>query len=746
MKKSNELMAYLKGLKRRIFFLFLFFLFISALFSRVSFDSIKTLSPPKIDGVLDDPVWKQAKGYSNFLSLSPHIGQPPKEKTIVYSAYDEDNLYFAFKCFDREPDKIIATVRKRDTIITEDFVEVFIDSHNDSQNAYMFAVNPLGIQMDGIMDVDANSDWSADFVWHSIGAKNAEGYVVEIKIPFQTLRFSEAKVVTMRVAFSRAIPRFTEQYISPEYNPEEGAFVGQLGFIQLEGINYKRIFEFLPSVTYMKRRERDQQDNLVSSVEKRLGLTSKLGITSDLTLDLTLNPDFSHIEIDEGQVDVNLRALPLYEEKRPFFLEGLEHFKFAGLGGNSPIEKIVHTRNIIEPIWGLKLSGKIGKSNIINSLFVVDDSQKTSDPLKVGMETENRYFGILRYKHLYKNDSYVGAIYTGKEYKFYTGEDIAKGYNRVGGLDLRMRLSGSMTMEAFFLYSYNKLYNEDAKRIDNTRGPAFGAKLNYESRKYYATLGYHELSPNFELASGRLIRNGLRIFSTDVERYFYPRADFIKNITLGYSGSLSRDRHYNLNEYSHLFYFNIRLPSNTILGFGYQFATEVFAGNVFEEDGFFISGRSQLTKQLLLTFSYNSGEFPFYLALLQGHLQILSFSVNFEPSRKFSTKFTVQRHLFHEDETKKEIYDVGIYRNKTILQLNKYLSIRGIIEYNTDKKQILADTLVEFTYIPGTVIHLGYGSSFNKEYEVNDRFFFQHDRFRETHSTLFFKASYLFRF
>ncbi|UCH97206.1 MAG: carbohydrate binding family 9 domain-containing protein [Candidatus Aminicenantes bacterium] len=721
----------------------------STLFARVPIEMIKILSPPRIDGVLDDPVWKKAKGYSDFISYYPDYGKLPKEKTIVYSAYDADNLYFAFKCFESDPGKVIGTIRKRDTIGSEDLVAIAIDSHNDGQNAYSFAINPRGIQQDGIMDSLGDFDFLADFIWESVGVIDAEGYTVEVRIPFKTLRFANTKIVKMRIGFFRKINRYSEQYSFPESLPK-GSSLEYLGFCQFEGIKHKRVLQVLPSVTYMKRRERNVDQALASFDEKNLGFTSKIGVTSDLTLDLTFNPDFSHIEIDEGQVDVNLRVEPLYEEKRPFFLEGLEHFHFA-VGDDFHIEKIVHTRNIVEPLWGLKLSGKIGRYSVINSLFSVDESPKNiaSEIPGPGEESGNNYYGIFRYKHLLKNDSYVGSIYTGKELRFNNdgeGETIS-GFHRVVGVDSRVRFRGFMTLEAFFLYSFNKLYNIDLEAVDNTKGPAFGGRFKYEDRKTLVALGYHELSSNFNLEVGRLLRKGIRSFSLEAERYIYPPSEFLKLVTLRYSGRLSRDTEYHMNEYAHQFAVAFQLPLSTQLSLRYDLATEVFAGGVFNKDTFFTFGSSRPSKHLQLTFIYSSGGSPFYHSLppFQGHLETLFISINFQPNKKFSTQFNWTNHIFHGDEVSTEDYNISIYRNKTIFQVNKYLSLRGIVEYDTGDKKILGDALVEFTYIPGTVIHLGYGSTFSKEYDLEGRTLHYH-HFEETRSSFFFKASYLFRF
>ncbi len=734
MTRRNENIIYPPGLKKEVWLILIFCCFTPALWGAISLDIPKTLLPPKIDGILNDEVWKNAKGYSDFISFFPDYGKLCEEKTLVYSAYDADNLFFAFKCYDRSPGKIIATLGKRDTIGGEDLVAVYIDSHNDGQNAYTFIINPLGIQLDGITDSNDSADFSSDLVWESAGVMDNEGYTIEVKVPFTTLRFSQAKIVKMKIGFLRKISRYTEQYAFPEWKPG-GAMITQLGLGQFEGIKYKRVMELLPAATYMKRRERDAGDQFVATADKDLGLTAKIGLTSDLTLDLTYNPDFSHIEMDEGQVDVNLRVDPLYEEKRPFFQEGLEHFKFAGCIEGMPIEKIVNTRAIIEPIWGLKLSGKIGHSGIINSLFTLDESPTYFEDLVSTEERktiENSYVGIFRYKYLFKKDCYVGGIYTGLKYR--------DGYHHVGGVDSKIRFSRFITAEAFFLHSLSK----PSDSVDLFEGSAWTGNINFENREYNVSLGYQDLARDFNLEIGRLTRYGIRVFSANAERYIFLKSNFLKLITLVYSGRLSRDKDSRTDEYSHEFYVNLRLPSFTSLTIGYNFATEVYKKILFDKDTFYIEFDSRFTKQLHLNFSYSSGEFPLYDELLQGNTNVLHCSLNFQPGNKFSTEFMVTRQSFHRDEGNYNNYNYSIYRNKTTFQVNKYLFLRGVVEYNDYYKRVLLDCLAGFLQIPGPGIYLGYGSTLERGFE--DMGFYRYDRLKETRSGLFFKASYLFRF
>jgi Domain of unknown function (DUF5916)/Carbohydrate family 9 binding domain-like len=710
-------------------------------------EALKTTEPPNIDGILDDALWKKTKGYSGLMSINPEFGKPAKQKTVVYTAYDKHYLYFGLQCYDNEPGKVLATVHKRDISGGDDLVGVWIDSHNDGQNAYFLISNPFGIQMDGILNPDGTSDMSQDFIFESVGKKHKDGYSVEIKIPFQSLRFSNANVVPMKIGFFRLIKRYSEQYAYPEWILSKGSRVEQLAQVKLEGIKYKRVFQLLPSVTYMDHRELDVTGKLARVEDKRvhMGLTSKIGITSDLTLDVTINPDFSYIESDKGQVDVNLRVDILREEKRPFFLEGLEHFMFAGTGFDTPIHFIVNTRNIIDPFFGLKLSGKLGNSGIINSLFSVDEAPTRHAKVESGEleDPGNNYFGIIRYKHLLGKESYVGGVITAKEFK--------DGSLRTGGLDSRLRLNGLMVLNVFYLRTIKDGIHPTDDGIDepeNSRDWAVGGNFEFDSKNYYALLGYHDLSKHFKMSPGRVVRTNYRKFSSLLERFIYTSSKLLKRITLGYDGFFARDKEFSMNEYSHRISTRFDFPLYSRLTVGYTFATEVYNGIRFDRNHVSIYGRTQPFKFLFMEVDFISGASPYYPTSEQGDIKELYLNVTLQPTEKFSSSFSFTRETLHHSISKEEIYNITIYRNKTTYQLNKHLSLRSILEYKTSQttRNLLCDALLEFTYIPGTVIHLGYGPMFEKERIMRDAEFRQWNHFRTIRSTVFFKASYLFRF
>ncbi|MHB8905125.1 MAG: carbohydrate binding family 9 domain-containing protein, partial [Melioribacteraceae bacterium] len=181
----------------------------------------KADKPPIIDGKLDDLIWQNALSVSEFKTFAPDFGKDGTEHTIAYAAYDSENLYFAFRCYDREPAKIKSSVSSRDNIISDDWVCINLDSFNDHQSLYAFYINPLGIQADSRFAA-GQEDFSADFIWYSAGKLTPDGYNIEINIPLKSIRYAEGNHVTMSVFFERFISRFSEHDSFPELDPAKG--------------------------------------------------------------------------------------------------------------------------------------------------------------------------------------------------------------------------------------------------------------------------------------------------------------------------------------------------------------------------------------------------------------------------------------------------------------------------------------------------------------------------------------------
>ncbi len=337
-----------------------------------SVNPVKTDSAPVIDGILDEVIWNSSTGISGFRTFTPDYGKEMPFNTIVWLSYDEENLYFAFRCFDDEPDKIKVSVDARDKIRQDDWVCVNLDSYNDHQTLYCIYANANGIQMD-TRYAAGKEDLGMDLVFYSAGKIDDKGYTVEMRLPLKSIRFSNREPVMMAATFERHISRLSTQGTFPPLDPDQGmAFLTQMQPIKYVGVKHYTLFEAIPALTYSYKGVQDMGKMTETENKPDAGITLKYGITSQLILDATINPDFSQVEADAGQVDANLRYQLFYPEKRPFFQEGNENFQLAALTEDNPVISAVHTRNITDPVFGTKLSGKIGPRNTISLMYAAD--------------------------------------------------------------------------------------------------------------------------------------------------------------------------------------------------------------------------------------------------------------------------------------------------------------------------------------------------------------------------------------
>src|SRR5213594_730231 len=285
---------------------------------RATFDVPRAAAPPKIDGILDDEAWQQTPlVLGDWISYNPLYGEKLIFQTEVRLVYDDKNLYFAFHCFDPEPAKIRTTISRRDSIFNDDWVGFSLDSANTGQTSYHLIVNPNGIQMDALNTPSSGERWEADLLWDSAAKLTSDGYIVEIKLPLQSIRFSGGNDVNMGILFWRRISRTGVSSSWPDIPPGQGVFNRHAHLVFGE-LHQRRLLEVLPSVTHSITQLRAAQDRWNPWInDSSVGLNAKLGITSNVTLDTTINPDFSQVESDAFQVQVNQRYPIFYKEKRP---------------------------------------------------------------------------------------------------------------------------------------------------------------------------------------------------------------------------------------------------------------------------------------------------------------------------------------------------------------------------------------------------------------------------------------------
>jgi len=687
---------------------------------------LRTDTPPVIDGVLNDPVWAQAPSETGFKTWRPDFGKDMHEKTIVYYAYDRENLYFAYRCYDSEPSKIKASITARDTINQDDWICLNLDTFNDQQSLYAFYVNPLGIQGDSRFE-GGQEDFTVDVVWYSVGRIDAEGFTIEVKIPFKSIRYRSHEPVEMGIIFERQISRFSESGTHPALDPARGLdFLNRTRPLLFTGIKHYTLLEVLPAITYGRTSLIDRGTLEPQDPQTELSLTGKYGLSSQLILDGTVNPDFSQVESDAGQVDFNLRYALYYPEKRPFFLEGQEKFTLAATTPGNPLESAVYTRTIVDPLFGFKLIGKVGPRDTIASIYAMDE-------LTLATPEDFAHVTVARYKHALSEDSFIGGVFTGR----FSGPQ----YNVVAGSDGNIRINPS----SFFGYQALFSLTQPPGQGEEVEGQALNFMYYYSTRDRLFELSLQDLGKDFWTETGYLTRNGLTRLKLGFLPMIYPKSQTFLRIDPMFHSINIRDKFSGLYETYNAFDLRVVMPRNTTLTAGGRYQTEIYLGQRFGRSGLRLIGTSQITKQFLLTTRYLYGQKIRYVeSPYQGRGNDAYISATYLPSEKLNFGLSLTYSDFFRSADGAKEYDYSIIRSQNTFQANKYLFFRVIVEYNSFYKQMMTDLLASFTYIPGTVVHIGYGSLYEQlawredQYEPSDCFL-------ETKRDFFFKVSYLWR-
>ncbi len=300
--------------------------------------AIQTHQEITIDGLLNETIWKENKGISYFKQRNPIEGSDPTQKTIVYIAYDDKYLYIAAHLYDSSPDSIVARLGRKDEKIDTDLFGVFIDPYHDKRSGFYFGLSAAGTYYDGVLFNDDWDDDSWDGVWIGEAKINSEGWSVEMRIPFSQLRFKEEKHPVWGINFRRDINRNGEEVFLTYTPKNESGFVSRFtDLVGLEGIKPSKNIQFLPYVRAKSEHIQTQKGNPFNDGSRQqfgFGADFKYGITSNITLDGTINPDFGQVEVDPAVINLS-DFETFFSERRPFFIEGASIFRFGRGGSNS---------------------------------------------------------------------------------------------------------------------------------------------------------------------------------------------------------------------------------------------------------------------------------------------------------------------------------------------------------------------------------------------------------------------------
>lgn len=349
-------------------------------------------STVRVDGKLDEDVWNDAAAGQHFSVWEPDRGKQPTEQTVFKVAYDDEAIYFAVACWERDPRNVSALLSRRDRFSDSDLVSVYIDPYDDNTTGYNFRVNPLGVQSDAYIYNDGERDDDWDAVWQSEVSRDKDGWYAEIKVPFSSIRYREADRMNWGLQVYRYMHGRGEDTAWVSWDREQSGFVSRFGVLDgLERIPAPRQLEVLP---YTVARTTDPA---ISGPEDRrnfenFGADIKYGITSDLTLNATVQPDFGQVEADPAQLNLSPFET-FFSEKRPFFVEGNRFFEMPGF--DLFYSRRIGTGDENSRIrFAGKVSGKVEGDVSVAALAAVTDV--TSDGqahnfLKSG-ELLNRYF------------------------------------------------------------------------------------------------------------------------------------------------------------------------------------------------------------------------------------------------------------------------------------------------------------------------------------------------------------------
>ena len=509
------------------------------------FQVSRAASAVKIDGVLDEDAWNTTAILPLPFEWSPGDNIPAPVKTECLVTYDTHNLYVAFRCFDPEPRKVRAHLMDRDDsdkLILDDHISIMIDSFNDERRGFQFRVNPLGVQADAnFSESEGYEDFSWDAIWDAAGKITDWGYAIEMAIPLNQLRFKKTDgPQTWGFSAERSWPRDARHRMTSHVRSRSVAciicqFNKLTGF---EGITPSRNIELNPTLTGTRTDEIPEGGYPDQPIENGKGkadpgLTAKWGVTPNLILNAAVNPDFSQVEADVAQLEQNVRFALFYPEKRPFFLEGADFFL-------TPVQA-VYTRTVADPMWGTKMTGKVGRTAI--GFFAAQDEVTnllfpSNQTTMLGSLDQRAYGGVLRVRQDIGRMSTLGVLYTGR-----AGSDY---YNHVGGVDGFFRFDDKNSLAFQYLHSTTRYPQETAQAYGQSEssfgGSAFNLNYQHFSRNWIVMALFNDLSPDFRADYGFVPRVDTRDLSAMVFRQIWGKPGGWYNlIRLGVAGQAIYD-------------------------------------------------------------------------------------------------------------------------------------------------------------------------------------------------------------
>ncbi|MDQ7066429.1 MAG: DUF5916 domain-containing protein [candidate division KSB1 bacterium] len=676
------------------------------------------LQPPKIDGLLTDPVWRLAPVASGFTQRDPKEGEPATEPTEVRVLYDDDYLYIGFKCYDREPDRIVARQMRNDADLeNDDYIRILLDTYLDRRNAFAFQTNPLGARWDAQITDEGrsiNRDWNC--VWEVQAQITDEGWEAELRIPLNQLRFpAGGDVSTWGINFARVIRRKREDtYWSPilrDYGFGSRAFyrISKAGdLVGLDHLTRRPRLEIRPySLSGLQKTITDPPVKAERVLD--FGLDVKYGLSADLIADITINTDFAQVEADQERVNLTRFSL-FFPEKRDFFLEGAGIFRVGQgdrPGRRTPNEQLFYSRRIglhngkeVPIIAGTKVTGnlaglEIGLLDVMTDRFVSDDT-----------ELPRTNFSVLRLRRPVMERSSIGMMVMSKD--------------AIGSSDF------NRTFVADGVFAFGPATNISAW-IAKTRTPgihnrdwAGNFNFNYRSDRYTFRVNYTEVQENFNAEMGFIRRKDIRRFNAEAGKGVRPSWNwlrrlysgaYIQYLTDGQNVLQTRDvglRTFIQFESGHILFSNPKVQYE-LLDFDWEIHPGiVIPAGIYKFVAYDFFFRSDASRQLSVRLGGNLGEF-FSGTRFGGNLNL-----NYRPSPHFSLDLSYNGNIVNLPTGE---FTTNVLSTRITYTLSRDMFAKAYIQWNDSAELLSLNFLYNWYYRPGSNFYLVY----NHRWDAGDR-------------------------
>jgi hypothetical protein len=678
---------------------------------------------------------------SGFIQKKPSDGEPATETTDVWLAHTNSALYFVFICNDHRPDEIRGHLARRENVLNDDNVSVLLDPFQDRRKGILFTVNPAGVQADAAWDENQGKDYSYDLVWDSEGKVTRDGWMAFLVIPFRSLRF-RSDDGDWGVVFMRNFPRNSEVDYWPRVSTNIFGVLSQEGTLHsIEGVTGSHNVQINPYLLGQNERTLQTFDPLNPYFSSRhfegtAGGELKAILKDRIVFDATINPDFSDVESDQPQLTVDQRYSVYFPELRPFFLENASYFA-------TPIQ-LVYTRNIVRPEYGVRVTGKIGHTNV--GLLAIDDREPgqtvaPGDPLYNKRAT----FAVGRISQDFGKGSSIGAIYT--------DEEFGQGWNRIGGIDFTARMTSKWTAWGQWVESSTKGSVDSGTPPSYAAGPASYFELLHAGHVFNLDTVYKDYSTGFQSQVGFIQTTDFHYNQTHATYRWYPTHKLIQSFGLETNQNVAFDhqgnRIYHYSTYD-LFFL---LPRNILLApiggqnsdtLGPQDGTLLTKNRNFTENFGGIVTRGAPWPQLNFNITVlRSGNVNYYPVVCPALPQIIQSNLapqldsnclpsllnqenvqalfTLQPIRQLTADNTYLLDRDHSVATGELVYESQVFRTKVNYQFTRAISARIIAEYDSTlanpaetsllrTKQVGTEALFTWLPHPGTAIYIGYNN------------------------------------